>query len=41
MKGARKKLGQRGEDLAAAHLEKLGYVVRERNWRCPAGEIDI
>jgi len=41
MKGARKNLGQRGEDLAAAHLEGREYVVRERNWRCPAGEIDI
>ena len=41
MKGARKQLGQRGEDLAVAHLEKRGYVVRKRNWRCPAGEIDI
>ena len=39
--GARKRLGQRGEDLAVAHLEKRGYVVRERNWRCPAGEMDI
>jgi putative endonuclease len=41
MKGARKRLGQRGEDLAVALLEKRGYVVREHNWRCPAGEIDI
>lgn len=41
MKGARKQLGQRGEELAAAYLEKRGYVVRERNWRCPAGEIDM
>jgi len=41
MKGARKKLGQRGEDLAVAHLREQGYIVRERNWRCPAGEIDI
>ncbi len=41
MKGARKKLGQRGEELAVAHLEKQGYFVRERNWRCTAGEIDI
>jgi putative endonuclease len=41
MKGARKKLGQRGEGLAAAHLEERGYVVRERNWRCPVGEVDI
>ena len=35
------RLGQRGEDLAAVHLEERGYVVRERNWRCPAGEVDI
>ncbi len=41
MKVARKKLGQRGEELTVAHLEERGYVVRERNWRCLAGEIDI
>jgi len=41
MRGARKRLGQRGEELAAAHLEERGYVVRERNWRCPVGEVDI
>ena len=41
MKGARKKLGQRGEELAADHLEERGYIVRERNWRCSVGEIDI
>jgi putative endonuclease len=41
MKGTRRKLGRRGENLAVVHLEKQGYVVRERNWRCPAGEIDI
>jgi len=33
MKGARKRLGQRGEELAAAHLEERGYVVRERRSR--------
>ncbi len=41
MKGVRKELGQRGEELAAAHLEKRSYVVRERNWHCTAGEVDI
>lgn len=30
-----------GENLAAAHLERLGWRILERNWRCPAGEIDI
>lgn len=33
--------GRWGEDLAARHLERLGLVVLERNWRCRAGEIDI
>jgi putative endonuclease len=34
-------LGRRGEALAAAHLLHQGYVMVARNWRCPAGEIDI
>ena len=33
--------GQRWEDLAARRLEAAGYVVRERNYRGRAGEIDI
>ena len=33
--------GRRGEDLAAAHLERAGYVLLERNYRCLFGEIDI
>jgi putative endonuclease len=34
-------LGRAGEDLAARHLERVGYRVLARNWRCPHGEIDI
>jgi putative endonuclease len=34
-------LGRAGEDAAARHLSELGYVVLDRNWRCPLGEIDI
>ncbi|GAB3036028.1 YraN family protein [Parafrigoribacterium mesophilum] len=34
-------LGARGEQLATEHLVQRGYVILERNWRCPAGEIDI
>lgn len=34
-------LGRRGEQLAADHLRGLGWLVLERNWRCPHGEIDI
>lgn len=30
-----------GEDLAAAHLARLGWRILARNWRCPAGELDI
>lgn len=34
-------LGRNGEDIAAAHLEAQGWRIIERNWRCPAGELDI
>jgi putative endonuclease len=34
-------VGDRGEDLACAHLERLGWQVVERNWRCRDGEIDV
>jgi len=36
-----KRLGQRGEDAAAAYLQRVGMTVVERNWRCPSGEIDL
>ena len=38
---ARQRLGQSGENAAAAYLESLGYRVLGRNVRGPAGEIDI
>ncbi|MGD8167407.1 YraN family protein [Herbiconiux sp. P16] len=38
---AKDELGQRGEEFAAAHLEKSGFRVVARNWRCPLGEVDI
>jgi len=34
-------LGQLGEQLAVDHLKKNGYEIIERNFRCPAGEMDI
>jgi putative endonuclease len=34
-------LGRLGEDAAASHLAGLGWVIIERNWRCPEGELDI
>lgn len=33
--------GRWGEDLAAAHYRRLGYVVLDRNWRSSTGEIDL
>jgi putative endonuclease len=38
---ARRALGQLGEDLAVRHLQRLGYEILERNYRCPSGEMDI
>lgn len=34
-------LGQRGEDAAAAFLERSGLTVVERNWKSKSGEVDI
>jgi len=36
-----KPVGRRGEDAAAAYLERIGYTIVERNWQTRAGEIDI
>ncbi|MDB5210446.1 MAG: YraN family protein [Sediminibacterium sp.] len=33
--------GNKGEELAAAHLEKNGYTILERNWRFRHWEVDI
>ncbi|RYB95412.1 YraN family protein [Nocardioides oleivorans] len=37
----KRRLGRRGEVLAARHLTALGMVVLDRNWRCDVGEIDL
>lgn len=34
-------IGAYGEDVAVGHLERVGFVVLARNWRCDIGEIDI
>jgi putative endonuclease len=38
---ARRALGQLGEDIAVRHLQRLGYVVLQRNYRRAEGEVDI
>ena len=37
----RAQLGKRGEELAAAFLERHGYKILEHNYRLRQGEIDI
>jgi putative endonuclease len=37
----RSEIARRGEDAAAAFLQRLGMQIETRNWRSPAGEIDI
>ena len=34
-------IGRRGEELAARHLQSLGYKIIQRNFLTPLGEIDI
>lgn len=36
-----KEVGRRGEEAAAAYLERRGMTIVERNWRCKVGEVDI
>jgi putative endonuclease len=37
----RRTLGRLGEDLAAAHLDRLGFTMLARNVRTRRGEIDL
>jgi putative endonuclease len=41
MRDVRHARGQRGEQLAAAHFERLGYRVLARNHRTRYGELDL
>jgi putative endonuclease len=41
MPNSRRALGQLGEELAVQHLQCRGYLILERNYRCPHGEVDI
>ena len=37
----RKRVGARGEEVAAAYLVARGYRLVERNYRCRFGELDV
>ena len=39
--GAKDVLGQEGEQAAVGYLERCGFRILDRNWRCADGEIDI
>lgn len=36
-----KELGIKGEEAAAAFLERVGMTIEARNWTCKQGEADI
>ena len=36
-----KKIGDRGEAIAAAYLERKGYTILERNYRFERAEVDL
>lgn len=38
---AKARIGREGEQAAAEYLEEKGYRIRERNFRCQYGEIDL
>ncbi len=41
VKGERRRLGFWGESRAAKFLQKSGYKILHRNYKCPFGEIDV
>jgi putative endonuclease len=38
---AKDALGKQGEQAAAEYLQRAGFRILARNWRCSEGEIDI
>lgn len=36
-----RELGSKGEEMAASYLDRKGWCLLERNWRCLYGEVDI
>lgn len=38
---SRQQLRMRGNEAAAAYLERVGFSVATVNWRCPAGKVAV
>ena len=38
---AKDAIGRYGERVAARYLSDAGMEIVDRNWRCPAGELDL
>ena len=41
MQENKRRVGDKYERLAAEHLQRAGYRIRERNFRCKFGEVDL
>ncbi len=41
MSNHRRRTGEQGEELAAAYLQRQGYGIIAKNWRCRLGELDL
>lgn len=43
VEGLRRRLrpGEAGERLACEHLERIGFEILQRNFRCRSGEVDV
>ena len=37
----KKASGDQGEDRAVQYLERRGYTILDRQWRCRCGELDV
>ena len=38
---SKQEIGRSGEGMAASFFIRQGYQIKERNWRCRQGEIDL